>query len=357
MPTIELLDNGDFQDPPSVWNGQSWIIVSGLPGWTGSDIEWGLENLYRPGGSSTNRVIEMDGNSGQVTQITQSFTIGAQVNAVLSFDMALRSGLSPTVGEGFRLEILDSAGNLIQPAINYTPTSNAWTTVTLTVPFTTPGVYSIRFTEIGPNNSLGAIIDDISLLVCFTAGTLIDTPDGPRRVEDLRVGDLVLTADDGPQPIRWVGRRTVSRGEMLRDPRLRPVTILAGAFGAALPRRDLAVSRQHRILMTGWACELHFGEPEILVPALKLVNGATVRLEMPARDVTYVHFLCDRHQIVTAEGLATESFYPCARSLDGVAAEARDELLLIFPELRDIGSRPLDLVRPLVDGKTARLVA
>jgi hypothetical protein len=78
---------------------------------------------------------------------------------------------------------------------------------------------------------------------------------------------------------------------------------------------------------------------------------------MPDRDITYVHFLCDRHQIVTAEGLATESFYPCARSLGGVEAEARDELLLIFPELRDIGSRPLDLVRPLVDGKTARLVA
>ena len=359
-PTIEALDNGDFQDPPppTIWNGQSFIIVTGLPGgWTGTDIEWGLESLYRTGGSTTNRVIEMDGNSGAITQLSQEFTTGGRVNAVLSFDMALRTGRPLIHGEGFTLDILDSDGNPIQPPQTFRPTSNDWTTVTLTVPFTTPGDYSIRFTEVGLNNSFGAIIDNVSLLICFTSGTLIDTPDGPRRVDDLRAGDLVLTADDGPQAIRWIGRRTVSREEMLGDPRLRPVTIAAGAFGATMPARDLMVSRQHRILRTGWACELHFGEPEILIPALKLVNDSTVRLGMPDRDITYVHFLCDRHQIVTAEGLATESFYPSALSLGGVTAEAQAELLLIFPELRDITSRPLDLVRPVVDGKTSRLVA
>jgi hypothetical protein len=362
-PKIEALDNGDFQDPPppTIWNGQSsFIIVTGLPGgWTGTDIEWGLESLYRTGVSPTNppnRVIEMDGNSGAITRLSQEFTTGGKVNAVLSFDMALRNSLSTNAGEGFRVDILDSSNTVIQSQ-TFLPTNFAWMTETLTVRFDTAGTYSIRFTEIGPNNSFGAIIDNVSLLICFTSGTLIDTPDGPRRVEDLRAGDLVLTADDGPQPIRWIGRRTVSREEMLGDPRLRPVTIAAGAFGATMPARDLMVSRQHRILRTGWACELHFGELEILIPALKLVNDSTVRLGMPDRDITYVHFLCDRHQIVTAEGLATESFYPSALSLGGVTAEAQAELLLIFPELRDITSRPLDLVRPVVDGKTSRLVA
>jgi hypothetical protein len=299
----------------------------------------------------------MDGNGGSaVTVIEQSFTLGGQVNAVLSFDMALRAGLSPTVGEGFRVDILDSDGVVIQSQ-TYLPGTNMWQTVTLSVPFDEAGTYTIRFTELGPNNSLGAIIDNVSLLICFTAGTRIDTPDGPRRVEDLRPGDLVLTVDDGPQRVRWVGRRVVSRAEMLRDPRLRPVTIAAGAFGPALPGRDVAVSRQHRVLMTGWACELHFAEPEVLVPAHKLVNGRTVRLNLPPDDVTYVHFLCDRHQIVMAEGLATESFYPTAQSLTGVEAEARAELLLIFPELRDLAARPLDLARPVVDGRQARLVA
>lgn len=357
-PTIESLKNGDFEDTPSIWNGQSWIIVSGLPGgWTGTDIEWGRQSNYISGPNPSNWVVEMDGNGGSaVTQLSQSFTTGGKVNAVLSFDMALRSGLSTTAGEGFRVDILDSSNTVIQSQI-YQPTTFVWQTVSLTVPFDTAGTYSIRFTEIGPNNSLGAIIDDISLLICYTSGTLIDTPDGPRRVEDLRPGDLVLTADESSQPIRWVGRRTVSREMMLRDPRLRPVNIAAGAFGTDMPSRELVVSRQHRILRTGWACELHFGEPEVLIPALKLVNGTTVRLDMPDRDITYVHFLCDRHQIVMAEGLATESFYPSAQSLGGVTAEAQAELLLIFPELSDIASRPLDLARPVVDGKTALLVA
>jgi Hint domain len=361
-PQTDLIVNGDFEDVPPSWNGSaSWIIVSGAPGsmngWTGSDIEWGLESLYRPGGSTTNRVIEMDGNGGSaVTEITQSFTVGGQVTAVLTFDFALRANVATDVGEGFRVDILDSLGNVIQTQ-TYLPTTNIWQTATVSVPFDALGTYSIRFTELGPNNSLGAIIDNVSLVICFTAGTLIETPDGLRRVEDLRPGDLVQTADDGAQPIRWVGQRTIRQSAMAGDPRLWPVTIRAGAFGPGQPSRDLKVSRQHRILRSGWSCELHFGEPEVLVPAHRLVNGRSVRLDLPDQDVTYVHFLCDRHQIVLAEGLATESFYPSALSVRGVAAEAQAELLLIFPELHKMATAPLDLARPVVEGKLARLVA
>jgi hypothetical protein len=360
-PQIELLDNGDFEDAPPSWTGQSWIIVSGapgsIPGWTGSDIEWGLQSLYISRGSTPNRVIEMDGNGGSaITRITQSFTIGGKVTGTLSFDMALRNGLSPTAGEGFRVDILDRAGTVIQTQ-TYLPKVNTWQTVALSVPFDTAGTYSVRFTEIGPNNSLGAILDDVSFLICFATGTLIDTPGGPRRIEDLRPGDLVSTLDNVPQQVRWVGRRTVSVAEMQRDPRLWPVIIDAGAFGPAQPRRAFAVSRQHRILRSGWTCELLFAEAEVLVPAHKLVNGRTVRLVQPHDEVTYVHFLCDRHEIVFAEGLPTESFYPSHQTLAGVEAEAQAELLLIFPELRTRAARPLDLVRPVVEGKLAGLLA
>ncbi len=360
-PTEELL-NGDFQTAPTNWNGSSsWMIVSGAPGsfagWTGSDIEWGQEALYVAGGSTTNRVIEMDGNGGSaITSIQQSFTVEGQVNAVLTFDMALRQNVATNVGEGFRVDILDSNGNVIQTQ-TYLPTTNIWTDVTLSVPLDSAGTYTVRFTELGPNNSLGAVIDNVSMVTCFTAGTLIDTPDGPRRVEDLQPGDLVLTLDAGPQPIRWVGRRVVNRQEMLGEPRLWPVTIRAGAFGPDQPARDMKVSRQHRILRTGWQCELHFAEPEVLVPAHRLVNGSDVRIDLPRGDITYVHFLCDRHQIVISDGLATESFYPSGLTLTGVAADAQAELLLIFPELRDIASRPLDLARPVIDGPMARLAA
>lgn len=361
-PTLtELFVNGDFEDPPAGWNGMAdFIIVSGAPGsmngWTGRDIEWGRESLYIPGGSRTNRVIEMDGNRSAITEIQQSFTVGGQVNAVLSFDMALRSGQPGSAGEGFTVTITDADGNVLDFQ-TYRPTQNIWETVTLSVPLDAAGTYTIRFTEIGTDNSFGAIIDNVSLLACFTAGTLIDTPDGPRRVEELRPGDLVLTVDQGPQAIRWAGKRKVSRHEMLRDPRLRPVTIAAGALGRMQPARDLSVSRQHRILRTGWTCELHFATPEVLVPAHKLVNDRSIRQEFPERDVTYVHILFDRHQIVMSEGLATESFYPCRQSLSGVEAEAQAELLQLFPELGDDAAQPLDLARPVVDGRAALLLA
>jgi hypothetical protein len=360
-PLTELFVNGNFQTaPPGVSGTVDWTIVSGAPGtfvgWTGRDIEWGRESVYRTGGSTTNRVIEMDGNSGAITEIRQNFTINGQVNGQLSFDMALRAGQPLSAGEGFTVTIL-GPGNTVILSQTYLPAGFAWQTVSLTVPFPVNGVYSIRFTEVGPNNSFGALLDNVSLLVCFTAGTQIDTPKGPRRVEDLRPGDLVLTADDGPQPVRWVGQRRVGWHEMARDPRLRPVTITASAFGPGLPQRDLTVSRQHRVVRSGWACELHFALPEVLVPAHCLVNGESVRHDLPGGDVTYVHFLCDCHQIVMAEGLATESFYPSPLSLTGLEDAARAELLLLFPELRRMTDHPLDFARPVVDGKLALLVA
>ncbi|MCU0816565.1 MAG: Hint domain-containing protein, partial [Cypionkella sp.] len=41
----------------------------------------------------------------------------------------------------------------------------------------------------------------LNTIACFTLGTRIDTVDGPRPVEALVPGDLVLTRDHGPQPL------------------------------------------------------------------------------------------------------------------------------------------------------------
>lgn len=100
--------------------------------------------------------------------------------------------------------------------------------------------------------------------VCFTEGTLISTPSGPCAVENLRVGDLVDTLDDGPQPLRWVGGwRMLAAGDRL------PICIDAGALGN---RHALRVSGQHLLLVSGADCELLFGEPEVLVAAKDLVG-------------------------------------------------------------------------------------
>ena len=170
--------------------------------------------------------------------------------------------------------------------------------------------------------------EQLEVVPCFTPGTLIDTKWGARAVETLRVGDLIHTADNGLQTLRWIGRRTVSAQGSLA-----PIRILTGALGND---RDLLVSPQHRMLLSGWQAQLNFGEDEVLVAAKHLVNGATI---FPAqrRSVDYIHLLFDRHEIIFAEGIPTESFHPGDFICDA-DREARDEILAIFPDLADTGS-------------------
>ena len=78
---------------------------------------------------------------------------------------------------------------------------------------------------------------------CFAAGTLIRTRDGLVEVQDLAVGDLVTTRDNGDQPIRWIGKRDLAAEELADDPRLRPVLIRAGALAPGVPSSDLLVSQ------------------------------------------------------------------------------------------------------------------
>ena len=164
----------------------------------------------------------------------------------------------------------------------------------------------------------------INSIPCFVAGTAIRTPEGEVAVETLQPGDLVMTQDDGPQPLRWIGGRTVSATGSYA-----PVHIRAGTFGQ---HRDLMVSPLHRILIRDSLSELLFGETEVLVAAKDLVNDRSVRY-MTGGDVTYVHLLFDRHQVVFSEGLATESFLPGPQTAKSFEAEILAEICAIFPEI------------------------
>lgn len=168
--------------------------------------------------------------------------------------------------------------------------------------------------------------------VCFAAGTLIKTAFGEVPVEKLKVGDLVETQDDGLQKIRWTGARKLplKKGAILATT---PVRIAANAFGAGMPSSELLVSPQHRILVQGAAAELLFGEPEVLVPAKHLVDGKDITYASDLGTVDYVHIMFDTHQIVTSNGLNSESFHPGAVGLGNIDRAAKTEMLRIFPEL------------------------
>ena len=203
-------------------------------------------------------------------------------------------------------------------------------------PSTESGI--IEFLDAGGNVISTTTFSEIEQVVCFTVGTMIRTPEGERPVESLRPGDLVETLDHGPQPVRWAGRRLVPA-----TGRFAPVRIRAGAFGA---QRDLIVSQQHRILVTGPRAELMLGVSETLAAAKHLADGESVTVE-EGGVVEYVHILFDRHEIVFAEGAATESLHPGAAALSGIDPEGREEIFALFPELRD---------HPAASGPAARKI-
>jgi hypothetical protein len=194
-------------------------------------------------------------------------------------------------------------------------------------------------------SGLNADRPDVAFLTCYLRGTLVRTPDGERRVEDLRPGDLVVTRDNGPQPVRWIGCSTA-----LAEGRLAPVRIAKGALGKGLPERDLLVSRQHRMLLSSPIIERMFGVPEVLVPAVKLLGLPGVDVVEDGSQVDYFHILTQRHEIILAEGAASETLLtgPQTRKMlgeDGVA-----ELEALFPGLVDAVAVP---ARPVVHNARA----
>lgn len=136
--------------------------------------------------------------------------------------------------------------------------------------------------------------------VCLRAGTRIDTPSGPKRVENLRPGDLVMTLDNGPQPVRLAGHRRVAFDG--RDDRTRPIVIARGALGCDTPRKNLVVSPQHRILVCGPTTL-----EDVLLPAVKLIGRPGIHRKRGCRSADYVHLLLDRHEVLVAEGVPVES--------------------------------------------------
>jgi hypothetical protein len=172
-------------------------------------------------------------------------------------------------------------------------------------------------------------------VICFTPGTRIATPEGALRIEDLRPGDRITTKDNGAQDILWIGTRRMTGARLYAMPHLRPIRIRPGAFGSGRPEEDLLVSPQHRMLVRGGAALSLFNAPEVLVCAEDLVNDTTVAVDRSAREVTYIHILLERHNIVFANGMETESFHPSNTALDTIEPAQRAALCALLPGVGD----------------------
>ncbi|GAB5439309.1 Hint domain-containing protein [Falsiruegeria mediterranea] len=182
--------------------------------------------------------------------------------------------------------------------------------------------------------------------VCFTVGTKILTPVGERRIEELEAGDLVTTREHGDQPVLWIGRTTVDgRGEM------GPIRFKAGVLGA---KRPLLVSPQHRMVIDDWRALYFFGHKEILVAAKALVNGDTVK-QVKRDQVEYIHLLFASHEVVFANGVPSESYFP-GHALERSDREAQAEILRLFPQLNHVTALQKKTALPVVRARDARMM-
>lgn len=184
--------------------------------------------------------------------------------------------------------------------------------------------------------------------MCFGDGTLIATPKGEVPIEMLQVGDLVLTRDSGPMPIRWIGRRHMDGLALARAQYLRPIAVRAGALGDGLPVQDLILSPNHRVLLTDWRAEYLFGEAEVLVAIKALVNDHSILWQSGACGVTYNHILLDSHEVLLSNGLPAESLMPGPMAMQSLDSQSIREIHEIFPELCGLDTDPGDPARAIL---------
>lgn len=190
----------------------------------------------------------------------------------------------------------------------------------------------------------GGAVDFPAEAASFLRGTRIATDTGERAIETILPGATVMTLAGQQRRVTSVAQRRLDLARHPWPERARPVRLRRGALGNGVPARDLLVSPDHGICVSG-----------TLVPARALVNGATVVVEAGWSLLTYHSLTLAAHDVLLAEGAPAESspvaapraggaalfsLHPCfpdltrpapgglARAGDGLAAQqARAQLL------------------------------
>lgn len=196
------------------------------------------------------------------------------------------------------------------------------------------------------SNALTLQVTGSEVVPCFLAGTRIDTPDGPVRVEDLRPGDRVSAQLAGvPQPVIWVGHRRIDATAHPAPRQVWPIRIAEHAFGPGMPSQTLFLSPDHAVFVD-----------DVLIPVKYLCNGTTVRQE--ARDdITYYHVELARHDVLSAHGLPVESYLDAGDRSNFANGGGSVRL---YPDLATIrreglGCAPLVVTGPELDAARWRL--
>ncbi|KIN60910.1 Hemolysin-type calcium-binding protein [Sulfitobacter noctilucae] len=248
--------------------------------------------------------IAYDDDDTQVgSQITYDLGGGAQTvsqDSVASYNVSLSLGDGTTLNTIVNVIQLTNGATFINENIDGVPLDNL-------------NIQAVTLGTVVEDNAYGwmtARSIDNARIVCFASGTLIETPQGQRAVEDLTVGDLVTTLDHGPQPVIWHALQVASGlGNTA------PIEVGAHALGPGMPFRRLLLSPQHRVLLRSPIVNRMVGTEEALVAAKLLCDAVGISVKPYLNKVTYHHILLPQHAILWANGAAAESFFPGPEAL------------------------------------------
>lgn len=258
--------------------------------------------------------VKMAGTGAITLDPGASVELGSPYAQAISFAAGGAAKLMIDTASQFTGSLADlAAGDIINPGTTVTKATLSATQLVLT---TSSG--SITYAVSAPGYTGDLLLAPAGtgtdvIVPCFAAGTRIATPDGERPVEGLVEGELICTAGGVARPIKWVGRRRVNCANHPEPHLVRPIRVLAHAFGRGSPARDLLLSPDHAVFVDG-----------LLIPVRLLVNHASIVVAADVRTVEYVHVELPAHDVVLAEGLAVESYLDTGHraSLGGAGAAA-----------------------------------
>ena len=166
------------------------------------------------------------------------------------------------------------------------------------------------------------------------AGTAnVRTPCGARRVENLRPGDLIVTRDNGLQPVRIVWTRTVTAAEIAADPSLAPVRFKPRAVGPMMPQRDLLVAAAHRILVPGYRLADMPDTKSCLISARDIAEASDAAFfDKSVTDLVLHNVVFADHQVFAANGLPVESYLPSQKTVRELDEAVSRDIAALFAE-------------------------
>ncbi len=358
----EITNNGDTAVNITIPNAAQLAAIDTLYVVNASNTNFGAEYMANLGAISaavnngmnliifdryvTNAQTILPGGSAITT--VRDFASGSDVNVAAGAPARFTNGPNGTIndstfdGGNFSNHGYVTIGSLPPGAIPLLTTSNPNNIVAFTYPVGTGNVFYSTIPldfYTGTNNAaitpaeIFSLFTNVRQVLCFTRGAMIETARGPRLIETLQVGDEVCVSSGGTQRIKWISSTKLGRPALNREPKHRPVRITAGALGFGLPKRDLLVSRQHRMLVDSKVAQRMFGTRKALVSAIKLTALPGIYVDEDVQEVEYFHILFDHHEVIWAEGALSESLFTGPEALNSVPQAARQELELLFPEI------------------------